>query len=382
MASLSPIDVVRLASDLIAAPSVTPATGAVFDVLERALVPLGFTIHRSIDGEAPDGPVENLIAVRGSGGKHIAFAGHVDVVPVGDGWSSDAFTPTIRGELLHGRGAVDMKGSIACWIAAAAALPADAGTISLLITGDEEGPAVHGTRALMQHMDRLGVRPDAILVGEPSSAARLGDTVKIGRRGSLNIWITVPGKEGHVAYPHLADNPIAKLVRVLSAIEAITLDEGTPDFQASNIEITSVDVGNPATNVIPAEARARLSIRFNNLHRGDDLAAMVTALVRDHAPHATVTPVVSGEAFLTRPGPWVDLVCESMAAVTGLTPERSTTGGTSDARFLHVLAPIVECGLVNATMHKRDEAVAIADLHALVAIYRRVIERGLAEHIK
>ncbi len=378
MASLSPLDVVALASDLIAAPSVTPATGAVFDVLTRALTPLGFTIHRSTDGQAPDGPVENLIAVRGNTGRHIAFAGHVDVVPVGDGWSSDAFTPTIRGELLHGRGAVDMKGSIAAWIAAAAAVPTHAGTISLLITGDEEGPAIHGTRALMRHMEALNVRPDAILVGEPSSAHRLGDTVKIGRRGSLNIWITVPGKEGHVAYPHLADNPIAKLVRVLSAIEAIRLDEGTPDFQASNIEITSVDVGNPATNVIPAEARARLSIRFNNLHRGDDLAAMIVALVKDHAPDATVTPVVSGEAFLTRPGPWVDLVCESMAAVTGLTPDRSTTGGTSDARFLHVLAPIVECGLVNATMHKRDEAVAIADLHALMAIYRRVLERGLA----
>ena len=202
--------------------------------------------------------------------------------------------------------------------------------------------------------------------------------MKIGRRGSLNIWITVPGKEGHVAYPHLADNPITKLVRALSAVEAVVLDEGTPDFQPSNIEITTVDVGNPATNVIPAEARARLSIRFNNLHQGEDLAAMITALVKEHAPDATVTPVISGEAFLTRPGPWVDLVCDCIAAVTGRAPERSTTGGTSDARFLHVLAPIVECGLVNATMHKRDEAVAIPDLHALVAIYRRVLERGLA----
>ena len=378
MASISPIDVVALASDLIAAPSVTPATGAVFDVLEGALTPLGFSVHRSIDGEAPDGPVENLIAVRGSGGRHVAFAGHVDVVPVGDGWTSDAFTPTIRGELLHGRGAVDMKGSVAAWIAAAAAVPAEAGTVSLLITGDEEGPAVHGTRALMRHMEALNVRPDTILVGEPSSTHRLGDTVKIGRRGSLNIWITVPGKEGHVAYPHLADNPVPRLLRLLSRIDAIVLDEGTADFQASNIEITTIDVGNPATNVIPAEARARISIRFNTLHLGDDLAAMITALVHEEAPDAVVTPVVSGEAFLTRPGPWVDLVCEAMQAVTGRVPDRSTTGGTSDARFLHVLAPIVECGLVNATMHKRDEAVAIPDLHALVAVYRLVLERGLA----
>lgn len=378
MASVSPIDVVALASELISAPSVTPATGKVFDVVENALRPLGFTVHRSIDGEAPDGPVENLIAVRGKGGKHIGFAGHVDVVPVGDGWTSDAFAPTIRGELLHGRGAVDMKGSIAAFIAAAAAVPADAGTISLLITGDEEGPAIHGTRALMRHMETLDVHPDAIVVGEPSSTHRLGDTVKIGRRGSLNIWITVPGKEGHVAYPHLADNPIPRLLRILSRIDAIMLDEGTPEFQASNIEITSVDVGNPATNVIPAEARARLSIRFNPLHRGDDLAAMITTLVHEEAPDAVVTPLVSGEAFITRPSPWVDLVSECVHGVTGLTPERSTTGGTSDARFLHVLAPIVELGLCNATMHKRDEAVAIPDLHALTAIYRRVLERGLA----
>jgi succinyl-diaminopimelate desuccinylase len=357
---------------------VTPATGKVFDVVENALRPLGFTVHRSVDGEAPNGPVENLIAVRGNGGKHIAFAGHVDVVPVGEGWTSDAFTPTIRGDLLHGRGAVDMKGSIAAWVTAAAAIPADAGTISLLITGDEEGPAVHGTRALMRHMEKLGVHPDAIIVGEPSSTHRLGDTVKIGRRGSVNIWISVPGKEGHVAYPHLADNPIPRLLRILSRIDAIVLDEGTADFQASNIEITTVDVGNPATNVIPAEAKARISIRFNTLHRGDDLAAMVTALVHAEAPDAVVTPVVSGEAFLTQPGPWVDLVSDCVHAATGLTPDRSTTGGTSDARFLHILGPIVELGLCNATMHKRDEAVAIPDLHALTAIYRLVLERGLA----
>jgi succinyl-diaminopimelate desuccinylase len=378
MASISPIDVIALAAELIAAPSVTPATGAVFDVLEAALTPLGFAIHRSIDGEAPDGPVENLFAVRGTSGRHIAFAGHVDVVPPGEGWTAGAFAPEIRGDLLYGRGAVDMKGSIAAFVAAVAAVPVDAGTISFLITGDEEGPAIHGTRALMRHMEAHGVRPDMIVVGEPSSTHRLGDTLKIGRRGSLNIWITVPGREGHVAYPHLADNPIPRLLRLLSRIDAIVLDEGTPDFQASNIEITTIDVGNPATNVIPAEAMARLSIRFNTLHRGDDLAAMITALVHEEDPAAVVTPVVSGEAFLTQPEPFVDMVSECVEAVTGLNPDRSTTGGTSDARFLHVLAPIIELGLVNATMHKRDEAVAVADLHALTAIYRRVIERGLA----
>ena len=378
MASLTPIDPVDLAARLIAAPSVTPARGAVFDVLEAALTPLGFAVERFIDGEAPDGPVENLLAVRGSGGRHIGFAGHLDVVPAGDGWDGEAFVPRIAGDMLYGRGAADMNGSIAAWVSAAAAVPADAGTLSLIITGDEEGPAIHGTRALMAHMAARGIRPDGILVGEPTSVARLGDTVKIGRRGSVNIWIRVPGREGHVAYPHLADNPIPRLIRILARIDAIVLDGGNALFQPSNIEITTVDVGNPATNVIPAEASARLSIRFNDEQNGAALAERITALVHDEAPDAIVTPLISGEAFRTRPGPWVDLVAEAIREVTGLEPERSTTGGTSDARFLHILGPIVEFGPPNATMHKRNEAVALADLTALTAIYRRIIERGLA----
>lgn len=377
MASLSPLDPVALAQALIAAPSVTPATGAVFDVLESALVPLGFVVERFIDGDAPDGPVENLIAVRGTSGKHLGFAGHLDVVPPGEGWTSGAFEPRIAGDLLYGRGAVDMKGSIAAFVAAASAVPVDAGTLSLIITGDEEGPAEHGTRALMRHMEARGVSPDMLLVGEPTSVNQLGDMLKIGRRGSVNIWISVPGKEGHVAYPHLADNPIPRLVRILSRIDAITLDHGNALFQPSNIEVTNLHVGNPATNVIPSAAEARLSIRFNDEQRGEDLAAMISALVQEEAPDATVTAKISGEAFRTRPGPWVDLVAGAIRDVTGLEPDRSTTGGTSDARFLHVLAPIVEFGLCNATMHKRDEAVAIQDLHALTAIYRTVIERGL-----
>ncbi len=377
MASISPVDVVDLTSRLIAAKSVTPATGAVFDVLEAALVPLGFTVERFIEGAAPDGPVENLLAVRGSGGTHIGFAGHLDVVPAGDGWAGDAFEPRIGGGLLYGRGAVDMKGSIAAWIAAAAAVPADAGTLSLIITGDEEGPATFGTRRLMERMAERGVRPDCILVGEPTSVARLGDMVKIGRRGSCVMWITVPGKEGHVAYPHLADNPIPRLVRILARIDAVVLDQGNDFFQASNIEATTVDVGNPAGNVIPAKASARLSIRFNDAHKGADIAAMIEALVLEEAPDAAVRAVVYGEAFRTQPGAWVDLVTGAIRDVTGVEPERSTTGGTSDARFLHVLGPIVEFGLNNATMHKRDEAVAVADLHALVAVYRLVVERAL-----
>jgi succinyl-diaminopimelate desuccinylase len=378
MASISPIDPVALTMALIAARSVTPASGSVFDVFEQALTPLGFHVERFIDGTPPDGPVENLLAVRGTRGPHIGFAGHLDVVPAGDGWAGDAFAPRLSGDLLYGRGAVDMKGAIAAFAAAAAAIPEDAGIISFIITGDEEGPATHGTRALIAHMAARNIVPDMLLVGEPTSANRLGDMLKIGRRGSVNIWIDVPGVEGHVAYPHLANNPIRTMVAILAEINAIRLDEGTPEFQPSNIEVTTVDVGNPATNVIPAKASARLSIRFNDLHRGDDLAAMITALVHRHHPAATVRAVVSGEAFRTRPGPWVDLVASAIHDVTGQTPDRSTTGGTSDARFLHILAPIVEFGLCNATMHKRDEAVAIADLHALTAIYRRVMEQAFS----
>jgi succinyl-diaminopimelate desuccinylase len=371
------IDPVDLARALIAAPSVTPATGAVFDVLEAALAPLGFTVERFIDGIEPDGPVENLLAVRAGGGPaHFGFAGHLDVVPPGVGWTGDAFAPEIRGDLLYGRGAVDMKGSIAAFVAAAAATPADAGTISLIITGDEEGPAIFGTRALMEHMDARGVKPDMIVVGEPTSVNRLGDMVKIGRRGSVNIWIDVPGTQGHVAYPHLADNPIPKLVRILAAIDTVTLDEGTAWFQPSNIEFTDLEVGNGATNVIPASARARLSIRFNDQQKGADLVAMVERIAQDVEPAAKVIGKISGEAFLTPPGALSSLVAEAIRAETGIKADMSTTGGTSDARFLHALCPVVEFGLTNATMHKLDEAVAVEDLHTLTAIYRGILDRA------
>jgi succinyl-diaminopimelate desuccinylase len=369
---------VALAKALIAAPSVTPATGAVFDVLEDALTPLGFAVERFFDGIEPDGPVENLLAVRrGAGPVHFGFAGHLDVVPPGVGWTGDPFVPEIRGDLLYGRGAVDMKGAVAAFAAAVADIPADAGTVSLIVTGDEEGAAIFGTRALMEHMDARALKPDMILVGEPTSAQRLGDMMKIGRRGSVNIWIDVPGTQGHVAYPHLADNPIPKLVRILSAIDAVSLDSGTDWFQPSNIEFTDIDVGNGATNVIPASARARLSIRFNDRHRGADLIAMVERLAQDVEPLAKVVGKISGEAFLTPPGALSDLVAEAIRAETGLTPELSTTGGTSDARFLHALCPVVEFGLTNATMHKLDEAVAVEDLHRLTAIYRGILTRAL-----
>ncbi|RXZ64439.1 succinyl-diaminopimelate desuccinylase [Pelagerythrobacter rhizovicinus] len=366
------MDASLFAEKLIAAPSVTPATGAVFDVLERMLAPLGFQVHRFVCGEAPDGPVENLFAIRPgpTGSRHFAFAGHVDVVPPGDGWTSAPFVPERRGELLYGRGAVDMKGAIAAMVAAVADIPADAGTISFIVTGDEEGPAVYGTRALIDFMREHGHRPDLCLVGEPTSVHRLGDMMKIGRRGSLNIWLEVEGTQGHVAYPHNADNPIPKLVAILSELDALVLDEGTEWFQPSNLEITDLEVGNPAHNVIPARASARISIRFNDRHTGASLSEKVAAIAAKHG--GTTLPIISGEPFLTPPGEFSQMIADAVEAETGLVPEASTTGGTSDARFLRAVCPVIEFGLCNATMHKRDEAVALADLDALGRIYARI----------
>ena len=372
------MSVLSLAEALIACPSVTPAAGLVFDCLEGQLRPLGFEIHRFSAGEAPDGPVENLFAIRRGpeGCRHFAFAGHVDVVPPGEGWTSAPFAPEVRGDLLHGRGAVDMKGAIAAMVAAVADIPAEAGTLSLVITGDEEGPARFGTVALIEHMRTIGALPDLCLVGEPTSVNRLGDMMKVGRRGSVNVWLEVEGKEGHVAYPHLADNPITRLVAMLAELKAMVLDEGTEWFQPSNLEVTDITVGNPATNVIPSRASARISIRFNALHTGQELAERVSAIAQKHGGSAR--PVISGEAFLTPPGAFSAMIARAVEAETGLTPEASTTGGTSDARFLKDLCPVIEFGLCNATMHKRDEAVAVADLDALARIYARVAREALA----
>jgi succinyl-diaminopimelate desuccinylase len=366
-------DVVELTKALIAAESVTPARGAVFDVLEAALAPLGFAVERFVEGEAPDGPVENLLATRDGDGPHFAFAGHLDVVPPGPGWTSCAFAPEVRGDLLYGRGAVDMKGAVAAFVGAAARVPQ--GRLSLIITGDEEGPATYGTPRLIERMAERGIRPDLCLVGEPTSTHRLGDTIKIGRRGSTVIWIDVPGKQGHVAYPHLADNPIPRLVAALAEIDAIVLDTGNDWFQASNIEVTDIYTGNPATNVIPGTASARLSIRFNDMHKGSELIARIEAIVRRHAPTAQIRGTVYGEAFLTRPGPLSALVADAIEAKLGIAPELSTSGGTSDARYLVNLCPVVEFGLLNATMHKLDEAVALADLAALADVYEEVLRR-------
>jgi succinyl-diaminopimelate desuccinylase len=371
----SPSTVVELAEALIGAESITPARGEVFDRLEAMLAPLGFAVHRFLAGHGADA-VENLFAIRPGpeGARHFAFAGHVDVVPAGEGWSSAPFAPKRRaapgGELLYGRGAVDMKGAIAAMVAAAAEVPRAEGTLSFIITGDEEGEAIHGTRALIEHIHEARAEPDLCLVGEPTSVNILGDMMKIGRRGSLNVWLEVAGVQGHVAYPHLARNPIPPLVAMLAELDALEFDAGTEWFQPSNLEITQMDAPNPATNVIPGVARARLSIRFNDRHTGAELAERVTAIAQRHGGSAQ--PVISGEPFLTPPGAFSALVAAAVEAETGLAPEPSTSGGTSDARFLKALCPVIEFGLVNATMHKVDEAVAVDDLATLARIYRRI----------
>ena len=364
-ASIDPVD---LASRLIACPSVTPARGEVFDVLEEALTPLGFEVHRFVLGEPPDGPTENLFATRGSGTPHFAFAGHLDVVPPGDGWQTEPFVPEIRGGLLYGRGAVDMKGGIAAFVAAIADVPEHQGTLSLIITGDEEGYATYGTPRLIQWMEERNIRPDMILIGEPTSEARLGDIVKIGRRGSVNMWVAVPGTQGHVAYPHRADNPVPKLARVIAALEALHLDDGNEQFQPSNLEFTGADTSSHASNVIPGLATAQLNIRFNNLQGGEDLIELVRRTAEKAAPGAQVKARISGEAFLTPPGPIYDIVSAAIEAETGEKPRLSTHGGTSDGRFLIKLCPVVDFGLPNATMHMLDEAAAIDDIRALQRI--------------
>ena len=376
---LSSIDPVALAAALLAVPSVTPASGVVFDVLEGALAPLGFAVHRFVLGEAPDGPTENLVAIRGDGGgPHFGFAGHLDVVPPGEGWSGDPFVPRIEDGRLIGRGANDMKSAIAAFVAAAAAVDQPRGTVSLLITGDEEGSAAFGTPRIIDWLNARGIRPDMILIGEPTSEQRLGDTVKVGRRGSVNIRIAVPGVQGHVAYPHKADNPVGRLARIIAELDALVIDAGNDAFPASNLEFTSVATPTQANNVIPGEASARLNIRFSNLQRGEDLVARVTAITHGIAPEASVEARISGEAFLTPRGALYDLVVEAIEAECGITPELSTGGGTSDGRFLIALCPVVDFGLPNATMHKLDESAAVDDIRLLARIYARILRRALA----
>ena len=370
-----PIDPIALARELIKHPSVTPARGEVFDVLERELQALGFTIHRWVMGEAPDGPTENMVAIRGEGSPHFGFAGHLDVVPAGESWSRDPFGAEIEDGILIGRGANDMKSAIAAFVAAVADIEQKNGTLSFFITGDEEGYSTYGTPRIIDWLNERQIRPEMILIGEPTSVDRLGDTVKIGRRGSVNMWIDVPGVQGHVAYPQRATNPIPPLSRVVTALSALHLDDGTDAFPPSNLEFTGIDTPTHASNVIPGSATGQLNIRFNNLHKGEDLVRMVEEIAKREAPGAKVRARISGEAFLTPAGPLYDLIVEAIRAETGEAPELSTSGGTSDGRFLIKLCPVVDFGLPNATMHKIGECAAVEDIRSLSRIYRRIIER-------
>ncbi|MBW3560171.1 MAG: succinyl-diaminopimelate desuccinylase [Proteobacteria bacterium] len=379
--TLASLDVVEFARALVRRPSVTPIDAGALGVMQAALEPLGFHCRR-----LPFAEVDNLYARRGSAGPNLCFAGHTDVVPPGEeaAWTHPPFGAEVADGLLYGRGAADMKGGIAAWTAAVAAVLARgevSGSLSLLITGDEEGPADNGTKRVVEQLRAEGERIDACVVGEPSSVLLLGDTVKVGRRGSLNAWITARGVQGHVAYPERAANPVPVLIELLAALQARRLDEGHPPFPRSNLEVTSVDVGNPAGNVIPAEATARLNIRFNPAHTGDTLAAWLKeacARTGRDGVSLEVRSVCSGNAFMTEPGPFTEQVSAAVQEVLGRTPAPSTGGGTSDARFLRAMAPVVEIGLVGATIHQTDERVAVADLRALQRVYERVIERFFA----
>ncbi|MEP0322264.1 succinyl-diaminopimelate desuccinylase [Bauldia litoralis] len=381
-----PIDPVACLKSLVACPSVTPAEGGALSRLAETLGGLGFATERLVFSEPGTPDVENLFATIGDGGRHLVFAGHTDVVPVGDEarWTHPPFGAEIADGALYGRGAVDMKGGIAAFVAAASGyLAADgpAGTLSLLITGDEEGPAINGTVKLLDWALAKGYRFDAALVGEPTSAARLGDTVKIGRRGSMSGTIRVPGRQGHVAYPHLADNPVPVIVRILHRLSSLTLDEGTDGFQPSNLEITSVDVGNFAFNVIPGEATARFNIRFNDRWSVADLTDFLRAEIAaaaDGTIHELDIVQRPSEWFLTRSDALIDPLSTAIRDVTGETPALTTGGGTSDARFFKDVCPVVEFGLVGDTMHQVDERVPIDDLTRLATIYRGFLDRYFA----
>ena len=366
------LDPVALTQALIRCPSVTPADAGALDVVADAAAGLGFTIHRLAYDGTP-----NLFARRGEAGPHLCFAGHTDVVPPGEAaWSADPFGGERRGGAVYGRGACDMKGAVAAFLAAVSAVSADpegAGSVSLLITGDEEGPATGGTVRVLEWMAQHGHIPDFCLVGEPTNPVRLGDVVKIGRRGSLNARIAVHGIQGHVAYPARADNPVHRLTRALADMLGETLDDGTEWFEPSSLQVTSVDVGNPATNVVPATATARLNIRFSDRHTGAALERWLRSVLARHADRADLDVSVSGEAFLTAPGPHTQRLAAAIMGVTGREPRLDTGGGTSDARFIARYCPVAEFGLVGSTMHMADENVPVADLLGLTEIYRAVL---------
>jgi succinyl-diaminopimelate desuccinylase len=372
------MDALPLAQALIRRPSVTPADAGALDVLEAVLRELGFTTHR-----LPFGDIDNLYARLGTAAPHFCFAGHTDVVPVGEGWQQEPFAANVKDGVLYGRGAADMKSAIAAFVAAVARHRNPKGSISLLITGDEEGVAVNGTVKLLEWLKARGEKIDHCVVGEPTSVSRTGDTLKIGRRGSINFQVVVKGVQGHVGYPTKAKNPIPVLAEVVTQLANHKLDKGTEHFDPSTLAFTTLDVGNPATNVIPGEARAAFNIRFNDKHTPDSLTNWVNDRVaqvaRQSGCEITVTGKTSGVAFLTAPGKFTQLVSDTVAGVTGQSPFFSTSGGTSDARFIKEMCPVVELGLAGATMHKADECVPVAEIAALTEIYAALLAAYFAK---
>lgn len=382
-------DPVAIARELLRCPSVTPAEAGVLSVMEKMLAQAGFTVHRVTFSEPGWPDVENLYARIGSEGPHLTFAGHTDVVPAGDeaAWRHGAFSGDVVGGELFGRGAVDMKGAIACAIAASldhlqARGGKPKGSISFLITGDEEGPAVNGTVKLLEWLAARGDKIDHCVLGEPSNVETLGDTIKVGRRGSLSGTLTVTGKQGHVAYPHRADNPVPDIAQLITALVSEPLDHGSAQFQASNLEFVSVDVGNPAWNVIPGEARARFNIRYNDCHTETSLKELVEGRVRAACGNRIKAQIAwepsNARVFVAKPGPFTDLVVTAIEEVTGRRPELSTSGGTSDARFITRYCEVLEFGLVGQTMHQVDERAPLTDIERLTEIYRRVLNRYFA----
>jgi succinyl-diaminopimelate desuccinylase len=378
-------DPVAIARDLLRCPSVTPAEGGALSYLGTLLKGAGFAVHRMTFSEPGTADVENLYARIGTNAPHIMFAGHTDVVPPGDpkAWSHAPFSGDIDGGVLYGRGAVDMKGAIACKIAAALDhLAANGGkpkgSISFLITGDEEGIAVNGSPKLLKWAAARGEKFDHCVLGEPGNVDALGDTIKLGRRGSQNGVLTITGKMGHVAYPHRADNPVRGLVKLMSALMDEPLDAGSHKFDPSNLEFTSIDIGNPTVNLIPGEARARFNIRFNDCHSYATLKALVEQRAAKAAGNRVKWSIEwepsNADVFYTEPSPFTDVVVGAVAAVTGRTPKLSTSGGTSDARFIKDYCPVVEFGLVGQTMHAIDERVPVEDLRVLTAVYRRILD--------
>ncbi|MBN8531794.1 MAG: succinyl-diaminopimelate desuccinylase [Alphaproteobacteria bacterium] len=377
---LEALNPITLTQNLIRCPSVTPVDAGALGVLVKALEPLGFDCHLLTYEEKGEESVPNLFAIRKGEGRHLCFAGHTDVVPVGDAsaWKHNPFGAVIEGGYLYGRGAEDMKGAIACMVAAVAAYQGK-GTISFLITGDEEAVAVNGTVKVLPWMKAKGYVPDACIVGEPTNPDALGQTIKIGRRGTLTTKLTVHGTQGHVAYPDKADNPVPKLVRILHALTSRKLDAGNAHFSPSNLEVTTVDVGNTADNVIPAKAFAQFNIRFNTEQNAKDLKAWIESVARQEAEKIDLHFRHSGDAFLTPPGALSDTLSAVVKEVTGLTPQLNTLGGTSDARFIKDYCPVVEFGTTGLTPHKVNERVAVKDLELLTQVYLRFMERYFKE---